>query len=248
MKKLIYVLVILVLVVVGLFAFKDSLVQFVVEKSVQSATGLKLNVKGFHVGLLKTVINIKELRLYNPKGFHDKVMLDMPEIYVDYDLPAFFKGQIHLPEVRIDLKEFIVEKNAKGELNLDSLAVTKEAPEEAEPAKPEKEKKQMQLQIDSLQLKVGRVLYKDYSQGGEPTVQEFAVNIDETYENITDLKSVVSIIVVKSLAKTTISKLANFEVDKLQQHLTDQLASKVFGGGALGSGIKEALQGLFKKE
>ncbi|MFH1552812.1 MAG: AsmA family protein [Candidatus Omnitrophota bacterium] len=245
MKKLIYVLVILVLIVVGLFAFKDSVIQFVVEKSVQSATGLKLNVKGFHVGLIKTVIDIKELRLYNPRGFHDKVMLDMPEIYVDYDLPAFFKGQIHLPEVRIDLKEFIVEKNAKGELNLNSLAVTKEAPEEAEPAK---EKKQMQLQIDTLQLKVGRVLYKDYSQGGEPTVQEFAVNIDETYDNITDLKSVVSIIVAKSLAKTTISKLANFEVDKLQQHLTDQLASKVFGGGALGSGIKEALQGLLKRE
>ena len=78
------------------------------------------------IGIFKTLIGINELQLYNPSGFVDELMFDVPEIYVDYDLGAFMKGRTHLEEVRLHLKEFIVVKNEAGELNLDSLKVVKE--------------------------------------------------------------------------------------------------------------------------
>ena len=175
MRKMLPIIIgVLVALLVSAFV-KDAIIKASVEKGVEMVTGLKLRIQGFKAGLVNSLVAIRNLRLFNPRGFKDSVMLDMPEIYVDYDLPAVFKGKIHLKEVRIDLKEFYVIKNAKGEVNLDSLKVVQESKGEA-PAKekPAEEGKGMEFQIDTLQLKVGKVVYKDYSQGGEPKVQEFS--------------------------------------------------------------------------
>jgi hypothetical protein len=150
-------------------------------------------------------------------------MVDLPEIYVDYNLGAIMGGKAHLEEVRLNLKEFIVVKNEAGELNLDSLRVVKETEgEEAEKDDSKKEKTEMpDIQIDLLELKIDKVIYKDYSKGGSPKVREFNVNIDERYENITDPQSFVRLIIVKALKNTTIASLANFNIGKLQKGLTD---------------------------
>ena len=176
-----------------------------------------------NVGVFKSLIGINELQLYNPSGFKDKLMMDLPEIYVDYNLGAIMGGKAHLEEVRLNLKEFIVVKNEAGELNLDSLRVVKETEgEEAEKDDSKKEKTEMpDIQIDLLELKIDKVVYKDYSKGGSPKVREFNVNIDERYENITDPQSFVRLIIVKALKNTTIASLANFNIGKLQKGLTD---------------------------
>ena len=88
-----------------------------------------------------------------------------------------------------------------------------------------------EIQIDSLTLKVGKVVYKDYSKGGEPSVQEFNINLDERYQNIDDPNKLVSLIIVKALANTTIAKLTNFDLKGLEGTIGDTLASaqKVVG-------------------
>ncbi|HPN73053.1 MAG TPA: hypothetical protein PKZ41_03555, partial [Candidatus Omnitrophota bacterium] len=175
------------------------------------------------IGIISTLVGIEDLKLFNPAGFEDKLMLDMPEIYVDYDLPAILGGKIHLNDVRLEMKEFYVVKNAKGELNLNSLNVVKQQ-KAAEPAAGEKGK-MPEMQIDSLTLKIGKVVYKDYSKGGAPQVQEFNIGLDEKYSDINDPQELVSLIVVKALANTTIAKLANFDVKGLQSSIGDTLAS-----------------------
>jgi hypothetical protein len=194
-----------------------------VTTGVKAMTGLKLSIRSMNVGVFKSLIGINELQLYNPSGFKDKIMMDLPEIYVDYNLGAIMGGKAHLEEVRLNLKEFIVVKNEAGELNLDSLRVVKETEGEvAEKDDGKKEKTEMpDIQIDLLALKIGKVIYKDYSKGGSPKVREFNVNIDERYENITDPQSFVRLIIVKALKNTTIASLANFNIGKLQKGLTD---------------------------
>jgi len=109
----------------------------------------------------------------------------MPEIYVDYDLPAIFKGKVHLEEMRLNMNEFVVVKNEKGELNLDALKVVQAQKEGKKPeAKAKEGGKIPEIQIDTLKLKVGKVVYKDYSGGGNPTVREFKVNLDEELANL----------------------------------------------------------------
>ena len=76
--------------------------------------------------------------------------------------------------------------------------------------------KQPQIQIDELHVKVGRVIYKDYTQGSTPVVKEFSVNIDERLRNITSPQAVASAIVMRALAKTTVAQLAKIDVASLR--------------------------------
>jgi hypothetical protein len=149
-------------------------------------------------------------------------MLDMPEIYVDYNLPAVFKGKVHLEEMRIDMNEFIVVKNEKGELNLNSLKVV-QAQKEAEKPETKEKGKVPEIQIDNLELKIGKVVYKDYSEGGTPSVKEFNINLKEKYRNIKNPYALVSLIVVKALMNTTIASLIDFDLGELQSTISDTL-------------------------
>lgn len=215
MKRLFMIAVAVLAAVLILGFVKDMAVKVSVEKGVALVTGLKLRIASFRVGVLRTLVDIKGLELFNPAGFRDRIMLNMPEIYINYDLPSIIKGKVHLPEARINLEEFVVVKNEKGELNLNALKVVQAQKEGKKPAeraggKPPK------IEIDSLTLKIGRVVYKDYSGGGKPVIKEFDINLDENYKNIDDAYSLVSLIVVRAMMNTTIPDLTNFDLKGLQ--------------------------------
>jgi hypothetical protein len=201
MKKLGTVFLIVFVAVFVISLAKDVIIKISVEKGTELVTGLQLKMQGFSASILRQVVGIRHLRLYNPRGYPDRVMLHMPEIYLDYDLGAITKGVIHVEEMRMDMKEFTVVKNEKGELNLDSLKVVQAEKQGSAPEARDKGKAP-EIQIDNLELKIGKVIYKDYSGGRTPSVREFNVNLSEKYQNITNPYSLVSLIVVKALMNT----------------------------------------------
>ena len=221
-RKIIIIPAIVFAVLIALFFGKNMIIKTSVSARVSAMTGLKLSIGSMNVGVFKSLIGINELQLHNPSGFDDNIMMDLPEIYVDYNLGAFMGGKVHLEEVRLNLKEFLVVKNADGQLNLDSLRVVKETEgEEVEKDDEKKEKTKMpDLQIDLLDLKIGTVIYKDYSKGTPPKERVFNVNSDERYENITDPQSFVRLIILKALKNTTIASLTNFDLGKLQRGIS----------------------------
>ena len=240
MKKGWIIAIAVLVALVVLSVSKDLIIKVVVEKGVEIATGLKIDIGSLNVGIFKSAVSMKSLRVFNPSQFKDRVMVDMPEIYADYDLPAIFAGNIHLRDLRIDLKEFVVVKNEKGELNLNSLKVVKAKNEGVKPE--EKGGKAPNVQIDNLRLKIGKAIYKDYSVHGGPSVKEFNVNIDERYQNITDLYAVVSIIVVKALANTAIANLTSFDLNGLKGPVMDNLLKATNVGGKAAGIAQQLLQ------
>ena len=220
-RKIIIIPIIVSAIVVALFLGKNMIIKTSVSAGVRAMTGLKLSIGSMNVGVFKSLIGINELKLYNPPGFADDLMIDLPEVYVDYNLGAFMKGKAHLEEVRLNLKEFLVVKNADGQLNLDSLKVVK-AEEEEVIEKGKKEKTKMpEFQIDVLELRIDKVVYKDYSKGTPPKVKEYNVNINERFENITNPKAFGRLIILKALKNTTIARLTNFDVGRLQEKVTE---------------------------
>ena len=211
---------IVLVILIALFFGKNVIIKTSVTAGVRTMTGLKLSIRSMDFGIFKTLIGINELQLYNPSGFVDELMFDVPEIYVDYDLGAFMKGRTHLEEVRLHLKEFIVVKNEAGELNLDSLKVVKEEEKEVIDEGKKEKTKTRELQIDVLELRIDKVVYKDYSKGTPPKVKEYNVNIDDRFENITDPKTFGRLIIVKALKNTTIASLTNFDLGKLQRGIS----------------------------
>ena len=151
---------------------------------------------------------------------------------------------------------FLVMKNAKGELNLNSIKIVKEQKDKKEPTPAEKAKAP-DFQIDVLELKIGRVIYKDYSKGGSPVVQEFKLDLSEKYTDINDPQKLVSLIVVKALRNTTISRLANFDLKGLEGTIGETLASAqklvgtaqgvIVGAGGTASQISQKAQEAAKE-
>ena len=247
MKNWMKILVVVVVALVALSFLKDIAIKTAVERGTEMVTGLKLKIGGFSAGILNTSVDIKDLKLFNPQGYADKVMLDMPKIYVSYDLPRILGGTVYLKNVMIDMKEFTVVKNEKGELNLDALKVVKEEKAGAKAA-PEKQGKAPKMHIDKLQLRIGKVVYKDYSKGGAPQIQEFNVNLDESYSNIDDPTALVSLIVVKALTNTSIARLTNFDVSGLSSNFkgTMETATKT-ATDAAGKVAQQATQEATKQ-
>ncbi len=229
MKILKILLLFVVLIVIGTFLFRNTIAKVVVSGGIKNLTGLTLTLQSIDVGIPKTIIGIKDMKLYNPSNYEDRLMVDMPEIYVDYDLGAILKNYIHLENVRLDLKDFIVVKNKNGELNINSLKVVKDSTVEKE-TKPESKKERgekPQFKIDILELKIGKVIYKDYS-GSSLQVKGYNININERYENITDPQAFIRLIVVKALMNTNIANLANFDLRSLE-NITSGALNKTVG-------------------
>jgi hypothetical protein len=225
MKKLLIVLGVIAAVLILLVIGRNVFIKAAVETGVKAVTGLTLEMSKLDIGLFKTTLEIKGLKLYNPEGFKDKLMADLPEVYVDYSLRKIVQGKVYLPEVRLNLQQFTVVKNEKGALNLDSLAVVQQKKEGAAPAK---QAAMPDLKIDSLRLDIGKVVYKDYSVGaGEPNVQTYDVNIHETFKNITDPQALVGLIVVKALGHTSIAALTGFDLKNLKQTAVSVLDAKM---------------------
>lgn len=253
-----FIILFLLIVVIILAVAKNMIAQTVVSKGVKALTGLGVTMEEMNVGILNTSLGIKELKVYNPSGFPEALMLSMPEIYVDYDLWALLKKKVHLKEVRLNLTEFIVVKDKEGRLNLDSLKVVKEQRKKPAPEEKPKEKgAALGFQIDVLNLKIGKVYFKDYSKGDKPEIKEYTVNIEKEYKNITNPKTLVSSIVLTALTKTTINQLTDLNLSPLTEELTGTL-KKTMGlatgtaekavdvgkevGGAVGGAAKDVLE------
>lgn len=211
--------------VILFFLAKGMIARVAVSACVQAVTGLHLEIRRMEVGVFRSRVHVQGMKLHNPGGFPDRIMADVPEIYVDYDLPAFLTGRTHLREARLNLQEFVVVKDRQGRLNLDSLSPVKKAKEEKD--KPASQKKPAarpgSFQIDDLELKVGNVVYKDYSGGGEPSVREFPVNLDEHHHNVNDPGALGALIVSRALLRTTIASLTNFDLGSLDNYARDIL-------------------------
>ena len=203
MKKLITIIGVIIIFLIAAVIFKDQLIKTAITTGATNVVGAPVKIKKFSLGIFNQTIRIKDFKIFNPEGFPEGALVDMPEISVDYDLSALLKKNLHFKKLVIDLKEVGIYKNKDGELNVDSLKIveqgqksTKGAEEKEEPSEP------MPMQIDVLTLKMGKVVYKDLSAGEKPSVEVFDIGISKTYENITSAQQLVALILAEPMKKS----------------------------------------------
>jgi hypothetical protein len=242
--------VIVVAGLIGLGLAKNLVAQAAISGGVKLMTGLTLDIGAMDVGVFKSAVGLRRLTLRNPAGFQERVMVDLPEVYVDYDLGAFLRRRVHLEQVRLHLKEFIVVRNAAGKLNVDALKPVQESTARGGTGAAKPTAQAPQIQIDRLKLQIGTVVYKDYSKGTTPTVQEYALNLDEEYRNITNPTMLAGLIVTRALMSTAVGRLAGVDLGPLQQQVGQQVgrATQELQGAAsqLATGAQEAASSLKK--
>jgi uncharacterized protein involved in outer membrane biogenesis len=230
MRKIAVAVVIILGFFVSLLAFKNMLIKTGLEKGTKNLTGLDLDIGDMDVGLLKSKVDITDMKLLNPEGFPDKTMIDMPKLLIDFELASIFKNIAHFETLELNLKELMVIRNKDRKLNISTLkSVSEKTGDETRPVEQETEGETPKVKIDKLILTIGEVTYKDYSLRKTPFTKKFNIGIHEVYTDITDPKKLVNLVIVRALQGTGIAQLANFDLDKLRADIRETLKERVTG-------------------
>ncbi len=242
------VVVAIVVVLVVLNVAKNMIVQAAICAGASKAAKVPVKIGSTRFSFLASSIDLRDLRVENPRGFPEKLMIHAPQVKIDVEPMDLFKGIAHFEEASLNLKEVIVVKNREGKLNIDAVKPTPEEKQADKERAAETKKtagKKTKLQIDKLSLTIGRVVYKDYSSGGkEPNVQVFDVNIkDRVYTNIDNPTAIVRIIMFEALTRTTLSRLAGLDVGIFK----DGALGAVSGGLGVVSDGTQAVENQTKK-
>jgi uncharacterized protein involved in outer membrane biogenesis len=166
-----------------LYAGKDMIAKSFLEKYVYDNTGIKLSIGRLDIGIFRPYIHAENIMISNPPGFPEGIMFDIPLFYVEYDVQAIIKKQAHIKFLDLDIKLYNMVRNRAGLVNIDSLNVSSlkkgiTAAGGGGPGFP--------IMFDSIHLKGGRVVYTDNRQT-PPKIVETEVNINDTYNNVTDI-------------------------------------------------------------
>jgi hypothetical protein len=174
MKKFLIVLVIVVISLGCITILKDSIIKSVVTTAASGITGAPVHMDSFSMNIFNSAIHITGFKMYNPSGFPEGMFVSCPKINVIFDRASLFKQKPHFLLVEIELKEMVLTKNKEGKLNVDSLKIVH----------PVKSSSPVPIKIDFLNLSIGKIVYKDYTNGMGPTVRVYDVNRHKSYKSI----------------------------------------------------------------
>ncbi|MDD5574631.1 MAG: hypothetical protein PHH75_05575 [Candidatus Omnitrophica bacterium] len=218
MKALMKIVVLFLLFLSGIVLFREPIVKVLVDKVGEQLTGFSVEVGRLKLGIRESVVDIGDMKVYNPAGFDDRIFLDIPALYVRYDLGKVLKGAYDLNELALYIREFQVVKKADGTSNVgrlkDSIVALK--PKQEGPAK------LPPVRVKTLQLRVDKVVLRDYSVV-PASVKTYDINLDKKFENIDDPKNLIRVILVESLLKSGVKDLADINVKGLSDSVTSVL-------------------------
>lgn len=216
----------------------------VTGRLLEQAIGARVSVSRFYINLYPVKLGLYGIKIHNPKGFREPVLVAIPEIYFDMDPLGILKGLIHVREVRINIEEITIEKNAQGKINLNELiqklnqskkdakqqgqAPAPGSPPPSENKGPGKQKAahKVRTQVDKVMVSIGKARYVDTAK--EKAVERsLSVNIQNfQLQNVTDPASVTEQIVVMMLKKLGLMAV-NAELNDLQHSLENQAKAMV---------------------
>src|SRR5512139_341426 len=103
-----------VVLAVAVVLLKDIILKAWAERRIRQQTGCSVTIHKLEAGLLAPTLTLEGLKLYNPPAFGGSVLLDVPEIHLEYDPWKAAGGKLHFRLLRFNLKELNLVKNAAG--------------------------------------------------------------------------------------------------------------------------------------
>jgi uncharacterized protein involved in outer membrane biogenesis len=121
-KWLLRLFLLAVVLAVIFFLSLNSILRLVIEHNIRAQTGMDAEIGRFKLGLTEPVIEIQNLKIFNPPSFGGTPFLDIKEIHAEYDRAALAKSELHITLLRFNLGELDIVKNQAGQTNIFSLA------------------------------------------------------------------------------------------------------------------------------
>ncbi len=232
---------------------RNFIIKKVIVKGVEALAGVPVEIEKVNMGFNHT-FEINSLKIFNPDGFPGAMMIEIPRVFVDYDLGGFFGNRVHLNKIAIEVQELLVVLNEQGKLNLNALTLLMPKPGTG---------KSPEVKIDEFSVKIGKVGYKSFFAPLGKKTMEFHPDIEETFKDVTNPSALSGQILKKILSRIGITKFAAFDISE-QVNQTQQAVTQALDASAkaVQSSVKEIetsakasldktkkdLQGIFSQE
>lgn len=184
--------VLLVLLVVGLM-FVGTVLKRIALAGIERQTGLVPSVEKFDYSPRAGILRIEGFKLHEQATNGGRLMVDLPELYIEIDPVAGEQKQLRFREIRIHLAEVVLTTNqVGGDLDrlLNQLEATRSAPGQAS----------MKFDgIDRLTLTLGSVKVPDPAKPG--AMRNIPFNLQaQSFTNVTstNLESIVMFLGLKA--------------------------------------------------
>ncbi|WP_404425279.1 hypothetical protein [Nibricoccus sp. IMCC34717] len=200
LSKLLLFLFVLVLLAAVVWAF---FLPAIVARVVSARTGFSIKSELFSANPFTGSVHVLALRLDNPATFPKPDFVDLREFSADVDLGSVFGEKLIIESAKVDLESFTLIRAIDGTLNAklftDRLQGTDTAPAEKPATPPPAAKAPKPYLIKHLEVRVGKLRTENYT-GQKPAVREFSLNFAQSYENVSDVKQLLTGPIFKGFA------------------------------------------------
>jgi hypothetical protein len=200
LSKLLLFLFVLVLLAAVAWAF---FLPAIVARVVAARTGFSVKSELFSANPFTGSVHVLALRLDNPATFPKADFVDLREFSADVDLGSLFGDKLIIESAKVDLESLTLIRAIDGTLNAklfaDRLQGIDGTPAEKPVAPQAKAKAPKPYLIKHLEVRVGKLRTENHT-GQKPAVREFALNFAQSYENVTDVKQLVTGPIFKGFA------------------------------------------------
>ena len=114
-------LILFVVLAVAAVLLLDTAAKSLMEGRIRSQTGMDVKIGKVEIGLASPTLRMDGFKLYNSSAFGGTSLMEIPELYVEYDREAVAQKKLKLKLLRVHVSEITVVRDAKGRTNLDAL-------------------------------------------------------------------------------------------------------------------------------
>ena len=190
----------LILLVISFFAMKHIVLVSVAKNLVKHFLALEIHMNSVSLNPVNGSITVKGLKIYNPRGFKDRVLGYVPLVVLDFKPKTLLEKGTFFDSIVIHVKELNIIRNEDDVVNLSQVrALTPQ----------EKAKEVPPFLVDSYVVEVGKVRCIDYTKE-EEREKEIILDIKEEYKNLKDTDNIAKIIAYKIFFN---GKIGNIGVD-----------------------------------
>ena len=163
--------------------FRDSFFRLAAREAIHKSTGMRVEIATFKTALRHPAIEMHGVKLYNYTEFGDSLLLDVPDLIVEFDSQLAAQGKLRFKMLRLNLAELNVIRDTAGGWNLEK--VEKEMTERNSARAQRGEPKLEFAGIDEMRLSIGRVTFRDSQKPSKSK----EILVDMRNELVTGLKT-----------------------------------------------------------
>ena len=114
-------LILIIVLAVAAVLLMDTCAKALMEARIRSQSGMDVRIGRVEIGLVSPTFRMEGFKLYNPAEFGGSVLMEIPELYMEYDRDAASRQELHFKLVRLNISQINVVRNAQGRTNLEGL-------------------------------------------------------------------------------------------------------------------------------